>query len=257
MSSLAVAETENKEQNPHFAPTYFIGNGESRFESFAYIDWKSLAPDWVKSVNVKKPTPEVLRKLYNFKSRYIEPGITRINQEQPLPPEIKKGLYYLVTDKGIITAKPRRLVASSLFYLNEEGTEISEVEYEGNIIASTNDQSFDVGFVMFINVDKPIEVKVLTGDAEKKFKAVHNKEETITYIYETDNSKFQFTNKDNLSLDIKKVYSFSLGNSQNKYLFLLIDLHPAGEGCHLEYSLFRISTNLEEMLTMQSGCTIE
>ncbi len=175
ISSLAMAETENNEQKPQFAPSYFVGKGEARFESFIYIDWKSLAPDWVKSIDVKKPTPEVLRKLSDLKSKYFEPGITRINQEQPLSPEIKKGLYYLITDKGIITAKPRRLVASSLFYLNEEGTEISEVKYEGNISASTNDQSFDVGFVMFINVANPIEVKVLTGDAEKKFKAVHNK----------------------------------------------------------------------------------
>lgn len=256
--SIVIADTRDTTTNltPHFAPTYPINRNEVRFKPFEKIVWKTLAPDWVKSINIKKPSRQVLKKLNDLKGKYIEPGITRINQERPLPKEIKNRLYYLITDRGVISALPKRLVASTLFYLNDEGTVINEVEYDGNVVAGINNQEFHVGFVMNIENSGSIKVKVLEGDAELNFKAVH-KDNTITFSYDTGKSTLQISKENYSSIDIKTVYAFSLGDSHSKYILLVRGLNPNVEDCHTEYSLFRIETGLEEILTEQTDCTYD
>lgn len=249
---------------PKFTSAFYEPLHGVIFEPFHDINWKTLAPEWVQAINVKNPTAEELKKLNDLLKRSPYNYLIEIDKEQPIKQkEIRKGSYFLISGNGIIRIFPQRLIARTVFHVDQissnvhQITGITDVTFSGDMIASSGSgQQLEGGFVLRMDSAVPIKITILSENIKKRFSAKKNKDYTMTYSYKSDkNQNFELTEESYHRTDIKRIYSFTLNNKHDKYIF--VEWQPDStliEGCEHNYSLFKIGERLEEIITNSYGC---
>ena len=238
---------------PRFESAYHRDNKFIRSEALRDIDWKSLAPEWIRKVDIKKPSRDLINKLKKIKDMF---GNSEINYESPIPDKLQKQPHYLISTGGISKLKLRNLLGTARFRLNSKETGILELTFYGDLIAEPTEvmRSLEGGFIMVVNED--CETNLSQFGAKERFTA-SLQDKMITYSYSKEGSK-------KLSLilhaghptEIKKAYHFSVKGS--KYIFVRWGLDPeCNYGCcKFSYSLFRANKLLEEIRWTRYGCDI-
>jgi hypothetical protein len=229
-----------------------------RFTPFIEIDWKNLAPKWLRNINIGNPSPEIKKRLKA--ARHGEFHSSEIRYDTALNECVTKGYYYFISSHGITELKLLKLIGGAHFDdVSEEGTASNEARYYGDVIAATvnNTKITEGGFVMFSATRLPPVANEALRNTGKIFSALLE-EKQVHYKYIKAGSELRLTKRDLHPVTIVKSYGFNMQDDLQDYIFVKWE---SDEECHygccaFNFSLFRADDRLQELEMTRYDCDL-
>ncbi|MDD5224639.1 MAG: hypothetical protein PHE84_11690 [bacterium] len=218
-------------------------NWRFKFKPPIDIDWKSLAPKEIRTLNFKKPDSKVINKFkldayghhYYFSSQ--------------LNPILEKCFYYyLATSDGIINLKPINMIGVlnvSIEELYKRPINKKRVFYNGMILVEPVGRRKTISLGVLVISTKKLIISVKELDPKINTDLIN-----IIKAKYPDNIVY----KDRLEdYDTAKILKLNI-ISEGEYLFIERKFLPGGSNCQFNDHLFQIDKNLKELGGFSDQC---
>ena len=252
LGAAVVATRAQTQDPPQFEEALPDGQtGNIRFTPFQNVDWKLLAHHEIKDVNIDHPTAEQFARLKKHYAEHAsEEGSDELRFSSAIGPDLKEGMYYLISIRGMEPLDVVNLSGQFMFGLNQSRTALTGLTYSGNVVAKTRkEEPLEGGFVL--HSASAVDFSRVDG----KFAARKEGKKDI-YDCEIAGKKMSLTVADEGLFQVVSAVLFKIGANEYVFVKWKPDTDCAYGCCAYRYSLFSVGDELKLLRSSLSGCDV-